>query len=205
MGDGGGFFRGTSQDQDSRFSDKEKKLIKSTKFPPEFEQKVDMKKVKFEIIKPWITSKIVGIFGGLEDEVLIGYVFSLLEEKQNPDPKHLQINLTGFLATDAGSFVLQLWKLLLSAQSNIGGIPTSFLEKKKEEIKQKKAEIDRLQGEIGKKMEKDQQQYQDNIKNGVEIKQEGDIRKETTEKPDIQEKDNEKKRKSRSRRKKIKR
>jgi len=56
MGDGG-FFRGTSQEQDTRFSNKEKKLLKQTKFPPEFSTKVDMKKVNLEVIKPWISKK----------------------------------------------------------------------------------------------------------------------------------------------------
>lgn len=35
-----GFFKGTSADQDRRFTDKEKKLLKSLKFPPEFDKKV---------------------------------------------------------------------------------------------------------------------------------------------------------------------
>lgn len=35
-----GFFKGTSADQDRRFSDKELKLLKSMKFPSEFEKKV---------------------------------------------------------------------------------------------------------------------------------------------------------------------
>ncbi len=39
-----------------------------------------MKKVNLEIIKPWITKKITDLLG-FEDEVLIGYVFGLLEEK----------------------------------------------------------------------------------------------------------------------------
>jgi hypothetical protein len=36
--------------------------------------------------------------------------------------------------------MLELWKLLLSAQSNPAGIPTEFLEKKKEEILAKKVQ-----------------------------------------------------------------
>lgn len=32
----------------------------------------------------------------------------------------------------------ELWDLLVSAQDNIGGIPTKFLEQKKEEIRLKK-------------------------------------------------------------------
>ena len=35
-----GFFKGTSTDQDRRFSDKQLKLLKTLKFPPEFEKKV---------------------------------------------------------------------------------------------------------------------------------------------------------------------
>lgn len=38
----------------------------------------------------------------------------------------------------------ELWSLLLSAQENIGGIPSTFLEKKKEEIKQRKVCIGRM-------------------------------------------------------------
>ena len=39
------FFRGTTHAQDSRFSDKEKKLIKEKKWPQEFDLKVDLNKV----------------------------------------------------------------------------------------------------------------------------------------------------------------
>jgi len=36
-----GFFKGTSADQDRRFSDKELKLLKTLKFPSQFDTKVD--------------------------------------------------------------------------------------------------------------------------------------------------------------------
>lgn len=49
------------------------------------------------------------------------------------------MNLTGFLhAKYARIFMQELWDLLTSAQENVGGIPTVFLEQKKEEIRQKK-------------------------------------------------------------------
>lgn len=61
---------------------------------------------------------------------------------QSPDPKFMQINITGFLqAKNAREFMKELWTLLLSAQENIGGIPSSLLEKKKEEIKQRKVGV----------------------------------------------------------------
>ena len=51
----------------------------------------------------------------------------------------MQINITGFLqGKNAREFMKELWTLLVSAQENIGGIPSSLLEKKKEEIKQRK-------------------------------------------------------------------
>lgn len=57
---------------------------------------------------------------------------------QFPDPKEMQINLTGFLnPKNARIFLGELWDLLLSAQENIGGIPAQFLEQKKEEIKKR--------------------------------------------------------------------
>lgn len=50
----------------------------------------------------------------------------------------MQINLTGFLnGKNAREFMKDLWPLLLSAQDNIAGIPSAFLEQKKEEIRQR--------------------------------------------------------------------
>ncbi|KAI9478409.1 MAG: PWI domain-containing protein [Benjaminiella poitrasii] len=139
MGDAG-FFRGTSADQDGRFSNKEKKLLKSMSFPPEFDQKVDIKKVNLDVIKPWISNKITELLG-LEDEVVIDYTCSLLEEP-DLDPKRMQINLTGFLENKTKDFLSELWNLLLSAQNSVGGIPAQFIEQKKEELRRKKAEED---------------------------------------------------------------
>ncbi len=38
-----------------------------------------MSKVKLETIKPWITTKITELMGGIEDDVLVEYVFNQLE------------------------------------------------------------------------------------------------------------------------------
>jgi serine/arginine repetitive matrix protein 1 len=51
-----------------------------------------------------------------------------------PKIKEIQIQLTGFLGKDVGSFCLQLWKMLLSAQASSNGVPTELLEAKKREI-----------------------------------------------------------------------
>ena len=58
---------------------------------------------------------------------------------QHPDPKQLQIAVTGFLnGKNARIFMGELWSHLVSAQENIGGIPADFLAKKKEEIRMRK-------------------------------------------------------------------
>jgi len=53
----------------------------------------------------------------------------------------MQINLTGFFESKTQEFLLNLWKLLLSAQESVGGIPASFLEAKKEQIRQQQASV----------------------------------------------------------------
>ncbi|KAF4331627.1 serine arginine repetitive matrix 1, partial [Fusarium beomiforme] len=113
------------------------RLLKSTKFPPEFSQKVDMQKVNLQVMKKWIASKISDILGS-EDDVVIELVFNLIEGPRYPDIKSLQIQLTGFLDKDTAAFCKDLWKLLLSAQSSPQGVPKELLEAKKLELMQEK-------------------------------------------------------------------
>lgn len=81
-----GFFRGTSAEQDNRFSNKDKKLMKEMKFSESLTKKVDMTKVRLEVIKPWVTEKITTILG-IEDDVVIEYVFNQLEAEKQVMPK----------------------------------------------------------------------------------------------------------------------
>ncbi|KAI0696806.1 PWI domain-containing protein [Cytidiella melzeri] len=135
-----GFFKGTSADQDRRFSDKELKLLKTMKFPSEFEKKVDMRKVNMSVIRAWVVNKI-GELIGLEDEVLVEYAMGMLENDSDPipDPRKMQINLTGFLTKDTPEFMSALWKLLVEAQESAAGVPISMVEAKKQEMRQAKA------------------------------------------------------------------
>jgi len=182
MSEGGGFFRGTSADQDVRFANKEKKFLSQMKVPVEYATKVDMKKVQLEVIKPWISQQITKLLG-FEDEVLIAYVFGLLEEKQFPDPKILHVNITGFLEQDASEFCRELWKLLISAQNSIGGIPPQFLAKKKNDILSRKVESDRIKAELAKRREEGQASADniDEANDDMEIKEEVDKIKATEE------------------------
>jgi len=76
------------------------KLLKSTKFPPEFNQKVDMTKVNIQVMKKsvflpsspslsaradrnrWIANKVTEILGQ-EDDVVIELIFNLIEGTRN--------------------------------------------------------------------------------------------------------------------------
>ncbi|KFD52912.1 hypothetical protein M513_06222, partial [Trichuris suis] len=123
------FLKGTTAEQDNRFSDKQKKLLKTLQFPPEFAQKVDMKKVNLDTIKSWITERINTILES-EDEILENFVFNQLE-CETPDPRHMQINLTGFLnAKKAREFMTELWTMLVSAQEAPDGVPPVLVEQR---------------------------------------------------------------------------
>ena len=56
--------------------------MQSMKFPPEFSTKVDLTKVDWGAMKPWIAKRITELLGGLEDDVLIAYVYEQLEGKK---------------------------------------------------------------------------------------------------------------------------
>ncbi|KAL9586682.1 MAG: hypothetical protein Q9212_000751 [Teloschistes hypoglaucus] len=113
------------------------KLLKQTKFPPEFNQKVDMQRVNVEVLKKWIAGKISDVLGN-EDDVVIELCFNLLEGSRFPNIKVLQIQLTGFLDKDTPKFCKELWTLCLSAQNNAQGVPKELLEAKKQELIQEK-------------------------------------------------------------------
>ncbi|KAI9692956.1 MAG: hypothetical protein M1822_004951 [Bathelium mastoideum] len=117
--------------------DVDQKLLRQTKFPPEFNQKVDMKKVNIEVMKKWIAGKILEILGS-EDDVVTELCFNLLERERFPNIKHVQIQLNAFLDKDTAAFCKELWMLCLSAQSNAQGVPKELLEAKKLELIQEK-------------------------------------------------------------------
>lgn len=133
-----GFFKGTSADQDSRFSDKNKKLMKTMKFAENIDKKIDMKKIRLELMRPYITN-ILNELTTVEDDVMVEYVFSQLEDKQHPDGKLIQIMMTGFLGkTKARTFMAELWTTLVEAQASPHGIPAELIELKREELMKKK-------------------------------------------------------------------
>ncbi|OJJ79854.1 uncharacterized protein ASPGLDRAFT_69757 [Aspergillus glaucus CBS 516.65] len=130
------------------------KMLRQTKFPPEFSRKVDMTKVNIEVMKKWIAGKISEILGN-EDDVVIELCFNLLEGSRYPDVKSLQIQLTGFLDKDTGKFCKELWSLCLSAQENPQGVPKELLEAKKLELIQEKIEAEKAAEESQRQKEQE--------------------------------------------------
>ncbi len=137
--------QGTSADQDNRFSDKEKKLLRQMKFEESLNTKIDLSRVKMDVMKPWIAKRVAD-FLGIEDDVVVEFIFNQLEDNKNVDPRIMQINLTGFLnGKNARVFMGELWRMLDSAQKNESGIPQELLDQKKEEIRGRRENDDRLQ------------------------------------------------------------
>ncbi|KFY02854.1 hypothetical protein O988_01853 [Pseudogymnoascus sp. VKM F-3808] len=138
----------------------DQKLLKATKFPPEFNQKVDMQKVNLEVMRKWIAGKISDILGS-EDDVVIELCFNLIEGSRYPEIKKLQIQLTGFLEKDTPAFCKELWKLCLSAQNSPQGVPKELLEAKKLELIQEKVEAEKAAVEARRRREIDNQRERD--------------------------------------------
>lgn len=143
---------GTSTDQ-VKCQNAEQKLIKEldkkARFPPHFSQKVNMAKVSMDVMKPWITQRITELLG-FEDEIVVDYCITQLSEppEKGLDPKLLQVNMTGFMERKAAPFCSELWKHLLSAQESPVGVPRDFIEKKKDDLRQKREEAERVQEEL---------------------------------------------------------
>jgi serine/arginine repetitive matrix protein 1 len=91
----GSYFHGTTHDQDSRYKNKDKKILDSMKFPTEFNMKVNLDKVELKVIRPWVENKMIEILG-FDDEFCTNYTMSMLENKTEVlDPRKMQMYLSG--------------------------------------------------------------------------------------------------------------
>jgi len=59
-------------------TDVDKRLLRTTKFPAEFNVKVDMTKVNLPVIKKWVSDEIERILGA-DDDVVTDTIFNLIE------------------------------------------------------------------------------------------------------------------------------
>ncbi|RMZ85991.1 hypothetical protein DV737_g87, partial [Chaetothyriales sp. CBS 132003] len=142
----------------------DQKLLRQTKFPPEFNQKVDMQKINVEVMKKWIAGKITEILKS-DDDIVIELCFGLLEGSRFPDIKSLQISLTGFLDKDAPKFCRELWNLCLSAQSSPRGVAKELLEAKKQELLQEKVDSEKAMEEA--RQQKDREATRERDVDGI--------------------------------------
>jgi serine/arginine repetitive matrix protein 1 len=67
-------------DQDTRFSNKKISEMKKLTVPKEFDEKLDFEKIKLEPIKSWISKRTQELLG-VEDDILIQYIFEMLQAK----------------------------------------------------------------------------------------------------------------------------
>ncbi|KAJ6819161.1 serine/arginine repetitive matrix protein 1-like [Iris pallida] len=84
---------------------------------------------------------------------------------------------------NTGKFMKELWGLLLSAQSNVSGVPQQFLDAKEEETRKKKVETDRIASEIQKRREKEGREPERGRKSRFEG--EADISRSVKDAPDL--------------------
>lgn len=59
----------------------DKKLLLATKFPPEFDRKVDMEKVNVPVIKKWVADEVARILNS-DDDIVTELISNKLEESQ---------------------------------------------------------------------------------------------------------------------------
>ena len=59
----------------------DQKRLKATKFPIEFDRKVDIEKVNIDLMKKWIAQKITDILGD-EDDIVVETCYNLVEQNQ---------------------------------------------------------------------------------------------------------------------------
>ena len=57
----------------------DKKLLRTTKFPPEFDQKVNMEKVNVPVIKKWVAYEVARILNN-DDDIVTELIYNVLEE-----------------------------------------------------------------------------------------------------------------------------
>jgi serine/arginine repetitive matrix protein 1 len=67
----------------------DQRLLRTTKFPPEFNTKVDLKKVNVQLIKAWVGDEIARILKS-EDDIVTELINNILEESRYVSAGYLQ-------------------------------------------------------------------------------------------------------------------
>ena len=82
----------------------DQKRLKATKFPPEFDKKVDIEKVNIDLMKKWIANRITTILGD-EDDIVVETCYNLIEQNQFVSRPRIGIaqRLLTYAAQDQGN------------------------------------------------------------------------------------------------------
>eukprot|EP00230_Micromonas_polaris_P007572 CAMPEP_0117629924 /NCGR_PEP_ID=MMETSP0802-20121206/3229_1 /TAXON_ID=38833 /ORGANISM="Micromonas sp., Strain CCMP2099" /LENGTH=417 /DNA_ID=CAMNT_0005434175 /DNA_START=16 /DNA_END=1268 /DNA_ORIENTATION=- len=116
------------------------------KHPAELNRAVDTRRVRWEIVKPWIATRVTELLT-VEDDVLIAMIYNLLEQDAiHKTGVYLFSQLQTFLEKDTETFMTELWDLLVSANANPSGIPQRFIDEKANELRRQKTVADELRG-----------------------------------------------------------
>ena len=156
--------RGASYHQDPFIKNKQRKLYASRSWPEEFSVKVNMSRVSLDAFRPWIETRVCQLLGK-EDEIVSEYCIAQLEAfdpiEGHIDPREVQVNLEGFLGEpQAQVFMEELWKLLISAQSDPGGVAMELIEQQRREDEERRriAELERVESEKKRVLEREKQE-----------------------------------------------
>jgi len=146
------------------------------------EQKVDLRRVNLDALKPWIADKVSRLLNSQDSvkvppDVAIDYCYKQLSSKGTLiNGKQMQDAISTLIqGKPARLYMAELWPLLVSAQSSPMGIPMAMIEAKKREIlarEGKKSKIDKIGKKIdlavndlnGKAVEKGMRKY--NVNSG---------------------------------------
>ena len=85
----------------------DQKLLRKTKFPPEFDQKVNMEKVNVPVIKKWVADEVARILNN-DDDIVTELIYNVLEESP----------YVGDLQTSEDTCTKSRLKLMRSAAKN---------------------------------------------------------------------------------------
>ncbi|KNE59520.1 hypothetical protein AMAG_18193 [Allomyces macrogynus ATCC 38327] len=72
-------FRGTSVGQNTKFSNKEQKLLKSIKFPAVYAQPINVQAINMDAMRDWAAKRIFELLG-VDDDIVTEMVFEYLAE-----------------------------------------------------------------------------------------------------------------------------
>ena len=99
----------------------------AVKHPPELKRSVDTRRVKWEIVKPWIAARVTELLT-VEDDVLIAMIYNLLEQDQvHKNGVYVYSQLRTFLEKDTDVFMRELWDMLVSANANPSANPSHLM------------------------------------------------------------------------------